>query len=125
MKVYVITKGSYSDYSIYGVSLDKQKAEVLRKYFSDKYDEGMIEEYDTDLFEPLYTGKKPYEIYYCNNGTRHCYLMTYDMYAFNSKICKDRAGGYTVNVWAEDEEHALKIADDKLAEYKYRKAMKE
>ncbi len=125
MKVYVITKGAYSDYSIYGVALDKKRAETLRKFISDKYDEGMIEEYDTDTFEPLHAGKKPYEIYYRNNGTRHCHLMTYDLYAFNSKVRKDRAGGYTVNVWATDEYHALKIADDKLAEYKYRKAMKE
>lgn len=124
MKVYVITKGAYSDYSIYGVTLNKKQAETIRKYISDKYEEGMIEEYDTDDYKPLNEGKKAYEIHY-NNGTRYCRLMTYDVYAFNAKVRKNMYGGYEVNVWAEDEEHALKIADDKLAEYKYRKAMKE
>lgn len=48
MKVYVITKGSYSDYGICGVAIDKDKAEILRKFYSDRYDEAEIEEYDTE-----------------------------------------------------------------------------
>ena len=48
MKVYVITKGEYSDYGICGVAIDKDKAEILRKFYSDRYDEAEIEEYDTE-----------------------------------------------------------------------------
>lgn len=124
MKIYVITKGCYSDYSIYGVAIDKEKAERMKKYFSDD-EEAEIEEYDTDTFEPLNVGKKPYSVYYRKDGLRYLKLMTYDLYAFNPKVRKDRGGGYSMCVWAIDEDHALKIADDKLAEYKYRKAMKE
>jgi hypothetical protein len=125
MKVYVITKGSYSDYSIYGVAVDKEKAEIMKKYFSDKDEQACIEEYDTDVFEPLHVGKKPYSIYYRMDGSRYCTLIKYGLYAFNPKVRKNKAGGYSICVWATDEYHALKIADDKIAEYKYRKAMKE
>lgn len=125
MKVYVITKGSYSDYSIYGVALDKKHAEALRKYISNDYEEAEIGEYDTDTFEPLNVGKKPYSIYYRKDGSRYLKLMTYDLYAFNPKVRKDRGGGYSMCVWAIDEDHALKIADDKLAEYKYKKMVEE
>lgn len=53
MKVYVITSGSYSDYSIEAVSVDKDEAERIcatlntkRKYDFDDW--CSIEEYDTD-----------------------------------------------------------------------------
>lgn len=44
MKVYVVTSGSYSDYSINRVFLDKEKAE---KYV-DMCEDSEIEEYETD-----------------------------------------------------------------------------
>ena len=50
MKAYVITKGEYSDYKIYAVTLDKEQAELLKAEYSDKWDEAFIEEYDTDRF---------------------------------------------------------------------------
>ena len=52
MKVYVITSGEYSDYSILAVSLSREKAELIcamlnstKRYYSDV---ATIEEYDTD-----------------------------------------------------------------------------
>lgn len=125
MKVYVITKGEYSDYSIFGVVLDKKRAEKLAKYISDDYCCGMVEEYDTDQFGPLFEGKKPYEVGYRIDGSvRQCNLLTFDLYAFSPKI-REHFGGYIVYAWAINKEHAVKIANDKLAEYKYRRAMKE
>lgn len=125
MKVYVITKGEYSDYSIYGVVLDEKRAEALAKYIGDDFNCGMVEEYDTDQFSPLFDGKRPYEVNYRIDGSvRDCHMMTFDLYAFESKIRK-YVNGYLVYVWATDEKHAVKIANDKLAEYKYRRAMEE
>ena len=56
MKVYVITQGCYSDYHICAVTLDKDKAEQLRKMYTAKEsrygysssDVAEIEEYETD-----------------------------------------------------------------------------
>jgi hypothetical protein len=51
MKVYAITKGCYSDYHICCVTTDKEKAEVLAKKFSSRYDPADVEEYDTEEWE--------------------------------------------------------------------------
>ncbi len=44
MKVYIVTSGTYSDYMIRKVFLDKDKAEEYKKWIPDSND---IEEYDT------------------------------------------------------------------------------
>lgn len=44
MKVYIVTSGTYSDYMIRKIFLDKDKAEEYRKWLPDSND---IEEYDT------------------------------------------------------------------------------
>ena len=44
MKVYVVTSGTYSDYMIRKIFLDKDKAEEYKKWLPDSND---IEEYDT------------------------------------------------------------------------------
>lgn len=51
MRVYVITKGSYSDYHICCVCLERETAERRKKLFSDNYEEAEIEEFDTDEYE--------------------------------------------------------------------------
>jgi hypothetical protein len=50
MKVWVVTKGVYSDYGIIGVFLDRKMAEVFVavKHDTDEYDDIRIEEYNTD-----------------------------------------------------------------------------
>lgn len=130
MKVYVITKGAYSDYSIYGVAIDKEQAEMLRNYFSDEYDTANIEEYDTDFYQPIYVGKTFYHVCFYENS-HNVFKWDYNIendkihkvidYTKNSKIKLN----YEIHVFAADEKQAFKIACDKLAEYKYRKAMKE
>jgi len=44
-KVYVITKGYYSDYHICAVTAEKKRAEELKKMYTDDYDAAKIEEY--------------------------------------------------------------------------------
>lgn len=58
MKVYIVTQGAYSDYSIRKVFLDKEKAEKYAKYISTQYDEAYVEEYDT--YDENFITKKPY-----------------------------------------------------------------
>lgn len=68
MKVYVVTVGSYSDYSIDRIFTDRKKAENYKEW---TYDANEIEEYDTEdnfVFEKFYK----IEVHY----TEH--LMSYD-----------------------------------------------
>ena len=58
MKVYAITKGSYSDYHIETIVTDPELARKLAIEFSDKYDTANVEEYDTDKIK-LESSKPP------------------------------------------------------------------
>lgn len=51
MKVYVITKGSYSDYHIEGVMLNEDDAKKFAIEHTDQYDIAYVEEYDTDEYK--------------------------------------------------------------------------
>ena len=130
MKVYVITKGSYSDYSIRGVAIDKELAEKIRKQVSDRFEEANIEVYDTDKYMPLAEGKKPYSVGIDekNGSCIALYEREYDIEECNGKVIRKTYGSdawYGIDLWAKDKEHALKIARDKIAEYKYRKEIDE
>ena len=48
MKIYIITKGSYSDYHICGVAVDLKEAERLQNINTDEWDMARIETYDTE-----------------------------------------------------------------------------
>ena len=79
MKVYVVTSGEYSEYHIVGITLDKQATETFvngknatrGKYGSEFY----LEEYETDDFQIIKEGCKPYKAcFYGNeNGDRWCW----------------------------------------------------
>ena len=54
MKVYVVTSGTYSDYMIRKIFLEKDKAEEYKKWLPDSND---VEEYDTsddDIIDKQY-----------------------------------------------------------------------
>ena len=48
MKIYIVTKGSYSDYHICGVAVDLKEAERLQNVNTDEWDMARIETYDTE-----------------------------------------------------------------------------
>ena len=69
-KVYIVTKGRYSDYSIYGVFTDKEVAEEQAAQISGEkdWDKGSVEEYDI-LTEPkMPPGFKSYIVSMDQNG---------------------------------------------------------
>ena len=121
MVVYVITSGDYSDYHICAVTLEKEKAEELRKIYTDRWNEGQIEIFDTDD-------------YYVENG--RFYRVTFETHSYikveeilpvelkdRNKVWKLKNPKtyqtiYSVRVKAKDEEHAKKIASDLVAQYK-------
>jgi superfamily II DNA or RNA helicase len=112
MKVYVITKGAYSDYHIVAVVLDKTRAEEIVKAVSNPgwsfgFGEARIEEYDTDTFATQYA----YDVYYRSKR----WYADIDEYA-------DHQSNHVYNdhsflVFAKDKDHAIKIAQDMRAEY--------
>jgi hypothetical protein len=119
---YVITKGHYSDDKhIVGVTCDKQKSQKIKECYSDSYDDANIEEWD----ESTISFESYYSIRYDTDD---------DTYEIEKVLPPDESwldinsiseywhnDGFSVNVQAENEDVALKIARDLWAEYKAKK----
>ena len=116
-KVYIITKGIYSDYHICAATLDKNTAvKLAKKYSEDGWADAVIEEHVLDDF---------------TEGARFMYCVTFGNYGIscgfeeyehteNIVYHKNAFTGedsMIVYVKAQDEEHAKKIAQDRRAEY--------
>jgi hypothetical protein len=124
MEVYIVTSGSYSDYSIEAVFLDEDKASVYQALHFPN--DGIVEIFDTDEFQvetsiPVYRewlgmievdGEIKVKEY--GSFTIHPMFEVADSYISTAnKIVR-----FTTNKNA-DEEAARKILSDKLAEWKY------
>lgn len=132
--VYIITSGEYSDYSIRAVTLNKERAELLKKmYMAKGYSIVDIEEYQEDdtgndfsskeeMTEPV----KYYHVCISKTGRQSNYVDT--KYRFEHEPSRGVFGTrwdkddkidtdiYHVEVEAKDEEHAKKIAQDMYAQ---------
>lgn len=117
MKVYVITKGQYSDYHICAVVTDFKKAQILREKFSDKIDDAKIEEFDTENFNDIFAGKNLYCIYFGKNGNvTSVFVNELDYFDPKDNLVKIfRDCIVRVNVFAFDAASAIKIAVEKRA----------
>ena len=127
MKVYVITKGDYSDYRICAVSLDPDKAQQLARIHSGDYYTAEVEEYDTDVGENVVQGRIPFSVcFYAKRGP--IVFDNRDAGTFEPEIVETDAGPdsprpqMTICLYAPDRETALKIACDKRARYLAEKA---
>lgn len=114
MKVYVITQGCYSDYHIVGVALDKEKAERIKSFFDRDYYSAEIEEYDTEKWD-LSDERNLYSIRIYRDEIS---VIDNDAYYDPNVVRAYPWGVYEVSVMAKDEEHAMKIASDMIAQYK-------
>lgn len=117
MKVYVITKGSYSAYHICAVATDYEKAFILQKKFSAKYDTAEIEEFDTEDFNDIFAEKNLYNVWFGSNGNM-VQVFEEDMDYFdpkNNPVRVLKSGMIAVYVFAFDKESAVKIAAEKRA----------
>ena len=116
--VYVITKGTYSDYHICAVTGDEERAEKLRELYSTRDDDARIEEYildETEKAMALYNVE--FSEWILPEVTRAEYdfeEVTPVIYGFSDHVL--------VRVRAKDEDHALKIAQDEYAKWKAEKA---
>lgn len=125
-KVYVLTSGEYSDYTIEAVKLDKDQAETLERIHPD----WSVEEYDTDDIKIL--DKYRYYVDVRDNGAVYAnipYVERPDTPLNRPRYYKAeglrRNGCWEVYVDAKDSEHAIKIGVDLIAQAKYRKLIDE
>ena len=131
MKVYIITHGEYSDYSIDCVFSDKAAAEkfcAIHNNTGDRYGYPYeIEEYEMD--EVKIEGDV--KVYYKYNFTitKSGKISYPDLFYVTSsepvKVTELHYGDYSVTVTLDEDnkERAEKIACDKLAEYKAEKLL--
>ena len=121
MKIYVVTKGHYSDYHIITATTNEEKAKKIAKNFNDDYDKTNIE-----IFEDSELYANPFwEISFDSDGDVMDMRRTNNEYCFDNinqaEPCDDGKTMY-ICVSAENAEHAIKIASEKRAEYLAMKA---
>lgn len=127
MVIYVITQGSYSDYHICDVTIDKARAEKLQKFYTNSYDEAVIEEYDTDQSEvsndKLDRLIPVYQVYISEEGRYSVSIKEYHdsiepynaRFEFDKKQTGIKSLSFVAILTAMNEKHALKIALDQRA----------
>lgn len=124
--VYVITQGSYSDYHICAVTLDKERAKKLSKFYANSDGEANIEEFDLgDPIEAVIENLVPvYHIIIWKKGTYRAIICRYHdgnkPFTATYQLDPDNLL-FSATLTAKDEDHAIKIAQDnrakKLAEF--------
>lgn len=116
MKVYVITKGCYSDYHICAVTTNPDEAEVLKtKFSSDCWGSARIEEYDTDKYNDILANKNLYLVSFATNGDITDIHDTEDIDWVSDEISIYNDNKCLIRVFAFNEESAIKIASEKRA----------
>lgn len=120
---YAVTDGDYSDYHIIAITDNKERAENIKKLYSGKYSEPMIEEF----FDSESKDEGIYYIIYRADGSYDAFLQDFDVTnlsdinIINENTFYDNWWKYSVLVMAKDENHAIKIAQDLWTEYRAKK----
>lgn len=121
MEVYVVTSGSYSDYTVEAVFLDKEKAECYAKFCIG--DEGTVETFDTldDCFEFDVKTVEYYQVNMDGDGSitrvakcKYEHLSGTD--EFKEKF-KCMGASFYGEIIADTKKKAIKIMQDKRAEW--------
>lgn len=120
--VYVVTSGSYSDYSINAVFSTREKAERYIDLFCAKngYDEAGIEEWELDPYEKeMREGIRAYMVHMDEDGNVTSLRLSGAPIGESSFVrLPDNIANYSGNrfygsIHARDEEHAVKIANER------------
>lgn len=123
MKVYVVTTGEYSDYGIDAVFLEEKKAMLYCAVRNIKSpDSFKIEEYET-LDDNINTdGQKAAYGYHIVSGSFHTWYVRSKFITFlKPSHMNEKATEAYVYLTQNDEDKAIKIAEDMAAEAKARK----
>ena len=111
-KVYLVTHGNYSDYGVLGVYSTPERAEKAKEAFMANND---IVEFDLDAFAPQFAERLPCAVQMSPTGdVEDCFRTS--LSGFTPRW---RLGGYCSRdrrfifyMWARDEQHAVKIANE-------------
>lgn len=120
---YAVTDGDYSDYHIIAITDNKERAENIKKLYSGKHSEPIIEEF----FDSESKDEAFYCVRYDTDGSYDVNLRDFDSEHFsNINIINENTfyndwWKYRVFVMAKDKPHAIKIAQDLWAEHKAKK----
>lgn len=120
-KIYVVTKGSYSEYHIITATTDKNLAKKIAKKFSARWDKANVETYENTeiLMRPVYFvrfGLNGEVVQIMDSSNCEYYYEDINRCGF------DAYGQVYVTVVADNADHAVKIANEKRAEFLARKA---
>lgn len=122
MTHYVLTSGSYSDYHIVTVFSNKAEADELCEKINARvglWDECRVEEFEDGIVVP-YSDSKSYWVYFDKHGK----VERYDCSSSNLEYCLmgdvsycEKNGSFSIYLFADSDEEALKIASEKRAKY--------
>ena len=131
--IYVVTDGDYSDYGIKGIASTLEKAEELKKLFNAH---NKIEEYELDEYDPAIEESKGKTFYFTAlaiedgrvldiKSTTYRKFENQDIWDKPTQIWDNRCRFKTPTIinylFAKDEAHAIKIANEKRIAYKAEK----
>lgn len=122
MKVFVVTSGDYSDYGIEAMFTTRVRAQAYIDAIHLR-DANDIEEWELDpLSQELESGLSPFRVFMAKDGTvRSAGPATYDFDKGCKLTCpfprnKDSVVELQCTCWAKDEQHAIKITNEKRAQ---------
>ena len=112
MKIYVVTKGCYSDYHIITATTDEELAyRIKEKFNGNGYDETKVEIFeDAEIFM-----KSCYFMRFDKCGNVIEFEEEKDEYWYDEDDGEDSQGNFYVSVVTDDEEKAIKIGAEKRA----------
>ena len=117
-KIFIVTYGDYSDYSIYGVFSTSEKAQAYIDALG--LSEAEIEEYNVDEFDAHVTMLKNFSVFNVimeKNGDVEKVEKGRGRYSFECALKKEYLvygrGVLVMYVLAKDEQHAIKIVNEK------------
>lgn len=121
-KIYIVTEGEYSDYSINNVFSTEEKA---KEFIAERG--GGIEEFELDPdwrneITNYIKGYFPFEvIYHYNTNEYKATKRVWSAYGNYKNYCMPYGSAeikWTIKCIAQDEQHALKIASERIAQIK-------
>lgn len=114
--IYLVTRGDYSDYTVTAVFTEKKLAKkYINSFKKSDYDEFRIEVYVLNPHEEqLKKDYKPYFVRMAKDGNvKEIDILKYHYNLDNLNIKFDINNNMLLYIFAKDEKHAVKIANEK------------
>lgn len=123
--IYIVTSGEYSDYSIDGVFDSREKAETYiayeRAHGRYHYDKPNIEEWElNESYDPISRGLTCFRVWFPDRTTGDAQINANDASSeteHSTRNPQTQTSNYVTFVWAQDEQAALKIANERRVRF--------